>query len=49
MKASPASEGVDAMLGGEVDEEALKVVEEAWTERQTTMTEAHRALNTYIM
>ena len=49
MKASPALEGVDAMLGGEVDQEALKVVEELWTEWSTTITEAHRALTADIM
>ena len=37
------------MMGDEVDEEALKVVEVLQTEQQMAMTDAHRILTAHIM
>ena len=36
-------------MGGDVDEEALKVVEPLLTQQQVAMSEAHRALTADIM
>ena len=49
VEATQALKCAGARMGGDVDEEALKVVEPLLTQQQVAMSEAHRALTADIM